>query len=213
MRRRLAFIGIMAALVTGAGVVGTEPAFAYGNTDNPVAQVEISLNCMNTTICPAITGGGEGGFWIWAELDNNTGAGGMAGTSDFTFSGCGHTVGAAGPGQQGGGGFKGEGTWTKYPSFLAVLQEFNFDFTNLFPAAIALTPDGQYIDGSVPYYVIAIPDPHAGGTTYFMVPAVYGHYNVSGIQIVPGTPTQSGDVPVTSLLTAPGISAQTQVAP
>lgn len=206
MRRAL----VLVAAVAGAAAIGLTSAgkaLAYGNADNPVAQVAISLNCDSAVYCPDIIGGGEGGLWIWAEIDDPNHTGGLSGTTDFTFAGCGHLVGGGGPHSSGGGGGHGEGTWQRYDSILDVLAAFGSN-PNFIPAAVALTPDGQHLDVTMPYYVLDLGSTE--GPSFFAVPAEYGHYDVSGLQIANVDP--SNDFAVT-LLQAPGVSGQTQVAP
>src|SRR5919204_4883684 len=102
-------VPLMALAIGGVlSAGGMTSAFAYGKADNPVAQVEISGNCTNASVCPGLGFFGTGGVWIWAELDAAY-PGADHGTSDYTFAGCGHTVGGGGAG--GGGGHGSDGTW------------------------------------------------------------------------------------------------------
>jgi hypothetical protein len=115
MRKTVLLIAVTSALLAVlVGAAGTGKALAYGSADQPIAQVEISGNCDNPSflLCaPEPAGVGTGGVWAWAELDtagNDNTHGGM----DFTFSGCGHTVGGiGGPGGAGGHGGPGQGIW------------------------------------------------------------------------------------------------------
>ena len=51
-RTSVALAGLTAACAVVSTVLGTPNALAYGKADNPIAQVEISLNCNNATLCP-----------------------------------------------------------------------------------------------------------------------------------------------------------------
>lgn len=165
MRRVLLFVVLTAALAAVAGVLGTGRALAYGHADHPVAQVEISANCDNPSfdLCaPQPDGVGLGGVWEWAELDTAK-PGDTSGTIDFTFSGCGHTVGGGGPGSAGAHGTPGEGVW--------------YTITDL----------GQAPDGAFPffdtaksydaYYVLDFfPGAPPDDEFIAVVPASVGHY-------------------------------------
>jgi hypothetical protein len=183
LRKGILFVALVAVLAAVAGVAGTGRALAYGG--KAVAQVEISGNCNNVSICPQVFGG-EGGLWIWASLNSD-------GSADYTFNGCGHSVGnvgprSFGPGGSGGGGPRGvpgEGTWTTAANLLVAIND------GALPMAIAQS--GGVPDFTVPYYEINL------GGFLVSVPAVQGHYNFSFVQFLFGN--------------APGISFQTQVAP
>lgn len=175
----------------GVAASGTTGALAYGAADQPLAQVEISGNCNNATLCPDLIGE-EGGLWIWAELDQTPDPN-MPGwnTTDYTISGCGHTVGAGGPGLAGAGGGPGQGDWRLVSSVLVAVND------GFLPMDLQVT-DGS-VDFNTPYYEILLNDgpPVA-------VPATQGHYSVAGLTYDPETGAMS---------TYPGISFQTEVAP
>jgi hypothetical protein len=175
---------VLALAVAGAAagsLVFAGSAAAYGAADHPVAEVEISGNCDNTSYCDTAFGG-TGGLWIWAELDG----GPTSGTTDFTFAGCGHTVGGAGPHSAGAGGGPGTGTWKTAPNLFAALAD------GAFPLDVAVS-NGAPTD--VPYYEINL-----GGGFVAAAPVPVGHYSASGLSFVFGPPP-------------PGVSFQTQVAP
>jgi hypothetical protein len=77
----LATIVAGAAMLVAAWMAST--AGAYGSAAQ--WQIAISENCNNPSLC----GGGGGGFWGWAEFDNDN-------TGDAEFAGCGHLVPAHG---------------------------------------------------------------------------------------------------------------------
>jgi len=73
-------VGVMLA---GLWLIGASPASAYGSAAE--YQITISENCNNPSIC----GSELGGFWGWAEFDND-------GTGDAEFAFCGHGAGGGG---------------------------------------------------------------------------------------------------------------------
>jgi hypothetical protein len=81
---RVALIaGLMAVASMGFGASGVA---AYGHAEQPLAQIELSLNCNNPDFpgCqPPPVGFGMGGVWLWIEIDAN-------GTADVAGSVCGH---------------------------------------------------------------------------------------------------------------------------
>ncbi len=181
MRKFVLLVALAVASAVVAGVVGTGSALAYGR--GVVAQVEISGNCNNPSYCNTAFGG-TGGLWIWAALNNDSGH-----TADFTFAGCGHSVGTSpqpGRGIAGAGGGPGEGTWTIAPSLFAALGD------GAFPLDVAIS---NGLPADVPYYEIDL-----GGGFLVAAPVPVGHYSVSGLSFVFGP-------------TPPGVSFQTQVAP
>jgi hypothetical protein len=184
VRKTLLVVVVAAAFAAAFGAWGAGSALAYGSQDGPLAQVEISFNCTNPTLCvPAL--GFTGGLWIWAEVDSGN-------SLDYTLSGCGHTVGGGGPGSAGGGGGPATGSWQEYSSFGAAMGNAT---GTVVPAAVALDAGG-HPTGS--YYVLAMHDPVLGALSV-IVPAEPGHYNVSGLQLQ--------DV------SGPGVNTQTQIAP
>jgi hypothetical protein len=185
MRKAIVSLALVASVAAVAGAFGAGSALAYGRADQPVAQVEMSGNCNNVAYCNAV-GFGTGGIWIWAELDG----GPSSGTTDFTFAGCGHTVGGGGPGSAGAGGGPGTGTWKLVPSVFAVVAD------GAFPLDVAMLNGAP--NPSVPYYEIDL-----GGGFVVAAPAAVGHYSTAGIQF--GFPSL-GPPPA-------GVNFQTQVAP
>jgi hypothetical protein len=94
MRRAMLFAGLVAVAALAAGVLGTGKALAYGHTDQPVAQVEISGNCDNPSFFFCSNVVGVGGIWAWAELTTvpSTTVSGWN-EMDATVADCGHTPG------------------------------------------------------------------------------------------------------------------------
>jgi hypothetical protein len=159
LRKPFVLLTVIGAALTA--LVFASGAFAYGKADAPIAQVEISGNCNNPTfdLCQEV---GLGGVWAWAELDT---AGGSAdgGSMDFTFAGCGHTIGGGGPGSAGGGGGPGEGTWYRTTDLDAALGAGGAPFFD---------PSKTY-DA---YYVLDF-FPGSGVDDFIaVVPASQGHY-------------------------------------
>jgi hypothetical protein len=93
---------IPVAMLVSAGLgASTTGAAAYGNADQPLAQIELSANCNNPSysLCQLV---GLGGVWLWIEIDSG-------GSGDVAGAGCGHIRGDGG----GAGPIVGEITWTK----------------------------------------------------------------------------------------------------
>jgi hypothetical protein len=193
LMRRLCFVAPVAAAAVAVLTVGSAtPALAYGSADNPVAQVEISGNCTNASVCPDLIGD-TGGVWIWAELDAAH-VGDTSGTVDYTFAGCGHTVGGiGGPGGAGGGGATAsDGTWGEADSvFTAVSDGF-------LPIDVAIDKYGNPLP--VPYYEITLPAGDPNDPFLVAVPMPVGHYSAPGL-LYP------------DFSKIPGVNFQTQVAP
>jgi hypothetical protein len=80
--RLLLAAGLLTAASLGAAAPGVA---AYGQADQPLAQIEFSANCNNpaSPICSPETGFGLGGIWLWIEID-------AGGTADIAGSACGH---------------------------------------------------------------------------------------------------------------------------
>jgi hypothetical protein len=102
-----------AALIAGLSAVasmgfGTGGAAAYGHADQPLAQIELSLNCNNPDFpgCqPPPVGFGLGGVWLWIEID-------AGGTADVAGSVCGHVLGEGGRAHS----IRGEFDWSFSPT-------------------------------------------------------------------------------------------------
>jgi hypothetical protein len=157
MRRALLLVGVTAALVVAAGILGTGKALAYGHADQPLAQVEVSANCDNPSfwLCTPAGVGGTGGIWYWVELDAN-------GTGDLSGADCGHTVGGGGAGA---GSIKGTASWT---------------YTSLEAAPAGAIFFGSF-DPNDQYYAVTITD----GSTW-LIPVSTGHYSAkltNGVQV------------------------------
>lgn len=153
----MAAIGALAVIaLSGAG-----SALAYGKTDAPIAQVEISANCSNPDfgVCQEV---GLGGVWAWAELDT---AGGSAdgGTMDYTLAFCGHSGTAGGPHSAGAFGHPGTGRWWKIT-----------DLSQAPPGAFPFFDPAKYTG---PYYVLDYMDGSGPDDFMAVVPANYGHYS------------------------------------
>jgi hypothetical protein len=129
---------------------------AYGQADQPLAQIELSANCNNPDfgLCQEV---GLGGIWFWIEIDAD-------GTGDIAGAGCAHTIG--GPR---GGAFpiRGEVTWESFSGSPADLQAAGF-------FAFGVDPGGNY------YTVTLFPGEG------FAFPKTVGHYSfkpVAGVTI------------------------------
>ncbi|MEA2198407.1 MAG: hypothetical protein QOJ25_2458 [Solirubrobacteraceae bacterium] len=167
-------------MVVGAALGSLAFVGSASAAGTAVAQVEISGNCDNPSYCNTAFGG-TGGLWIWAALHG----GPTSGTTDYTFAGCGHSVGKTAPHTSGAGGGPGDGTWTTVPSLFAALAD------GAFPLDVAVS-NGAPAD--VPYYELNL------GGFLAAAPVPVGHYRVSGLSFVFGPPP-------------PGVSFQTTVAP
>lgn len=192
MRKGLLFVALVAVLSVAAAFMGSGRALAYGHADQPVAQVEVSGNCLNATFCNE-NFGGTGGIWIWAELDADHGV-------DATMAGCGHTVGGVGgPGGAGGGGGPVSGEWQLASN---LFDAFNIN-PDVFPIDLALNKDGS-LNLTVPYYVITLHGAGPEGDFVFAAPAQIGHYSYGALAFINGIPAGTH---------IPGLNFQTQVAP
>lgn len=108
---RIVRVALIAGLLVVASMgFGASGAAAYGHADQPLAQIELSLNCNNPDFpgCqPPPVGFGLGGVWLWIEIDAN-------GTADVAGSVCGHTLGGGGGG--GARSIRGEFEWSFSPT-------------------------------------------------------------------------------------------------
>lgn len=143
----LALSALLAVLAIGGSSVGVS---AYGQADQPLAQITFSGNCDNPSFfaCqPSFFG--TGGFWAWVEIDSN-------GTADFTAAGCGHVVGGVGgAGGAGGGGFHGTAPWAPFSgSASALMSTFPGVFVPLGPGSTFPASGNWYV---VPALGIAVP--------------------------------------------------------
>jgi len=161
--RRAFFVSVLAvALAVGGSLLSTGTAFAYGNADQPIAQVEISGNCNNPDfeLCQEV---GLGGVWAWSELET-AGGDGTSGDMDYTLAFCGHSGPGGGPHSAGGFGQPGEGVWWTADNLGDALAAGAFPFFDT-----SQTYDAYYVldffPGSGPDDFIAV------------VPAAYGHYS------------------------------------
>ncbi len=150
-----------AALLVIAMASSTTTASAYGTSDQPLAQVEVSANCDNPSIAicqPQPAGFGLGGIWVWVEIDGD-------GSAEIRGAGCGH--GSAG---SGGGPIHFTGSWFPFYGTAAQLEA-------------AMGPPPQFfiaaVDPNNKYYVL----PQLG----LAVPQTQGHY---GLRLAPGAQVQ-----------------------
>lgn len=122
-------VTLLAAAVATAGmsVATSGQALAYGNADQPLAQLELSANCNNPSfeLCQEV---GLGGIWLWIEVDAD-------GTADVAGAGCGHEPGGGG----GAGSIRGEFDWV---SFSGSPDEFNAAFSD--GLLTGVDPHGNY---------------------------------------------------------------------
>jgi hypothetical protein len=86
--------GVSIACMLAVASLGfsTGSVAAYGHADQPLAQIELSLNCNNPDFpgCqPPPVGFGLGGVWLWIEID-------AIGTADVAGAVCGHVRGEGG---------------------------------------------------------------------------------------------------------------------
>lgn len=115
--RLLIPVALLVSASLGASATG---AAAYGNADQPLAQIEFSGNCNNSSysLCQLV---GLGGIWLWIEIDSG-------GSGDVAGAGCGHIRGVGG----GAGPIVGDITWTKSTGVPAGAFAAGFDPTNTY---------------------------------------------------------------------------------
>ncbi len=139
---------ILVSVATAIAILGASSAsvFAYGKADQPLAQIELSANCVNrnSPLC-APDGFGLGGIWLWIEVD-------QGGSADVAGAGCGHVPGVGGSAES----IRGEVPWFAFHGTLG-------DLAAAFPGALAV---GEDPGGA--YYVF----PEFG----FAFPMTTGHY-------------------------------------
>lgn len=144
--RSIRVIIVATALAVATLGVAAGGVFAYGKADHPLAQLELSANCVNrnSPYC-AQDALGLGGIWLWIEVDAN-------GTADVAGSGCQHLPGSFGGAES----IRGEFPWTSFSGSPAELQAA---YPGMF--AVGTDPGGDY-------YVL----PEFG----FAFPVTTGHY-------------------------------------
>lgn len=120
--------------------------FAYGHTDRPLAQLEVSGNCDNPSVYFCSNVVGVGGIWLWIEVDAN-------GTGDVAGSECQHNVG--GP-RGGAGSIRGDVTWEAVDGATAADNGFSFP---------------TIVDPTDSYYLVSFQ-----GKPLFATPVTSGHY-------------------------------------
>jgi hypothetical protein len=97
---------VVTGMLAAFGIVGgAGSAIAYGASEQPLAQIEVSANCNNLDfpLCqPRPAGLGLGGVWLWIEID-------AGGSADIAGAGCGHVRGEGG----GASPIRGDVTWVR----------------------------------------------------------------------------------------------------
>lgn len=167
MRKGLLLMVLVAACAAVAAWLGSANALAYGQADQPIAQVEISGNCDNPSFPLCADEVGLGGVWTWSELDTDTGSATPQDPSpmDFTAAFCGHSGPGGGPHSSGGGGHPGTGQWYETSDLGAALAAGGFPFFDM----------SKSYDT---YYVLDF-FPGTGSDDFIaIVPAQQGHYGV-----------------------------------
>jgi len=122
--RHLRVLALSATLAVSSFGLAAGSVLAYGNADQPLAQLEISGNCNNPdfSFCSDVVG--LGGIWLWIEIDAD-------GTADVAGAVCGHSQG----GPRGGA--------------LAIRGEFDWVTVTIPP-----NPNLQVIDATNTYYTL-----------------------------------------------------------
>jgi len=140
---------VAAALAVSSLGIGASGVLAYGHASQPLAQLELSANCVNrdSPLC-APDQLGLGGIWVWIEVDAD-------GTADVAGAGCGHLPGVFGGAES----IRGEFHWTSFTGSVGALQA-------KYPGTVAVGPDAHDT-----YYVL----PDLG----FAFPVTTGHYSLS----------------------------------
>jgi hypothetical protein len=147
--RRIRLILAAGCLAFSALGLNAASALAYGHADQPLAQLELSANCVNRSSAMCSPDAlGLGGVWLWIEIDQ----GGMA---DVAGAGCQHLPGAFGGAES----IRGEFPWKAFNGSLGDLQ-------TAYPGIFAVGAD----QGDQ-YYVL----PDFG----FAFPVTTGHYTLS----------------------------------
>jgi hypothetical protein len=149
LSRFLRVFVVAGTLATSSAAISATGVLAYGSADQPLAQIEVSGNCLDPSVplcAPPPTGFGVGGIWLWIEID-------QGGTADVAGAVCGH--GNVTPGAF---PIRGEFPWVGFHGSLADLQA-------AFPGTLAVGKDA-----GDSYYVL----PAFG----FAFPQTTGHYAV-----------------------------------
>jgi hypothetical protein len=141
---------IVAALLALSSLsVGASGVLAYGHADQPLAQLELSANCVNrnSPLCaPDVLG--LGGIWVWVEVD-------AGGTADVAGAACQHMPGVFGGAES----IRGEMSWV---DFSGTADELAAAYPGVF--VVGTDPHGKY-------YVL----PDLG----FAFPQTTGHYSLT----------------------------------
>lgn len=166
-RLKLLVTPVLAIILVATGFAfQVSTALAYGAADQPLAQIESSINCNDPD--NAFCEGDAGGGWFWFEIDAN-------GTGDIAGAFCGHTVG--GVDEPGGTGA------------IPVRQEISWKYSNL-SDGVAGGAEFFAEDPNDSYYLIII---EVGGEVEkALFPTTIGHYSyhpapgiVSELQVAP----------------------------
>lgn len=146
--KALAVPALAAVMLFAALAVQQSSAAAYGAADQPLAQIEVSVNCNNPDA--AFCEGEAGGGWFWIEVDEG-------GTGDIAGAFCGHTIGGiGGPGGAGAIGVRGDIEWS---------------YSNM-ADGLAAGAELAAEDPGDSYYLVTVPD---GELVLF--PTTPGHYS------------------------------------
>jgi hypothetical protein len=140
---------VAAALAVASLGVGASGVLAYGHADQPLAQLELSANCVNrdSPLC-APDALGLGGIWVWVEVDAD-------GTADVAGAGCQHLPGVFGGAES----IRGQFNWQSFSGSQSDLQA-------AYPGAFVVGADPN-----AEYYVL----PDLG----FAFPMTTGHYSLT----------------------------------
>lgn len=132
-------IAALAAAALVAVSIAAASGQAYGQ--RAVYQIGISFNCNNPSFC----GPELGGFWGWAEFDNDN-------TGDAELTGCAHLAGGPGGGGGGAGHFRSHITgWFIGSNGNFWIQSEVVTFTGHGPPVTLVNPDPSYpFDTGIP---------------------------------------------------------------
>jgi hypothetical protein len=150
---RIVRVALIAGLLAVASMgFGASSVAAYGHADQPLAQIELSLNCNNPDFPGCQAPFGLGGVWLWIEIDAN-------GTADVAGSVCGHVRGVGG----GASSIRGEFDWWFSPTpvggilFADPNGYYVVDFGPVLGSAVSLpVTQGHYSAHPVPGVAIEL---------------------------------------------------------
>jgi hypothetical protein len=158
--RRLIVLAAAVSMMALVGATAGAPAHAYGRAAQ--WQIGLSFNCNNSSLC----GSQLGGFWGWAEFDNDN-------TADAQLTDCEHIKGGRAGGAH---------------HFSADVHSWTVAPGSAGPATFFVTSETDTITGRTggPPIVIDIPSEYMDTG----IPAVAGHFSsltLFGMQAPPGT--------------------------